>query len=493
GRAFIRLIGASTATHTFRVYSFQHNAVTTANALTTGTLSFSSVTDTSFAVTATYTNDTNSNSSCTIQYRLAGTEAWTSASVTTDRTNRRFNGTITGLSQGTTYEVQVTYADPDGVVGTNPLFGSVTTALNGVTSGSLSLVATATTIDVTLTYTNDANNNSSASVQIRTLPNGTFGTSQPMSVNRANKTFSYQFTGLANDTSYEIRATYSDPDGVFGPNPLVGSIVTLGKSVQPQSIIVTPSATAATVTVTYQYDNNANSTLGLQYRSIHHAIWTTVNSSSLTVNRGSKRFTATLTQLRPNTTYEVEATFSDPLVDCRECRTRSRADHLQDGKCPNCGSTNLTEPRNFNLMFKTHVGPVESDENIAYLRPETAQGIFVNFNNVQQTMRRKLPFGIAQVGKSFRNEITPGNFTFRTREFEQMEIEYFCKPPQFLQPGEKNDEELHAEWIEQRFNWYVKLGLPVEKLQKRAQTKEELAHYAKATTDIEYRFPGSAT
>jgi len=312
GRAFIRLIGASTATHTFRVYSFQHNAVTTANALTTGTLSFSSVTDTSFAVTATYTNDTNSNSSCTIQYRLAGTEAWTSASVTTDRTNRRFNGTITGLSQGTTYEVQVTYADPDGVVGTNPLFGSVTTALNGVTSGSLSLVATATTIDVTLTYTNDANNNSSASVQIRTLPNGTFGASQPMSVNRANKTFSYQFTGLANDTSYEIRATYSDPDGVFGPNPLVGSIVTLGKSVQPQSIIVTPSATAATVTVTYQYDNNANSTLGLQYRSIHHAIWTTVNSSSLTVNRGSKRFTATLTQLRPNTTYEVEATFSDP-------------------------------------------------------------------------------------------------------------------------------------------------------------------------------------
>ncbi|HMV50354.1 MAG TPA: glycine--tRNA ligase [Blastocatellia bacterium] len=186
-----------------------------------------------------------------------------------------------------------------------------------------------------------------------------------------------------------------------------------------------------------------------------------------------------------------EATFSDPLVDCRECGKRSRADHLLDGKCPSCGSTNLTEPRNFNLMFKTTVGPVESDENIAYLRPETAQGIFVNFNNVQQSMRRKLPFGIAQIGKAFRNEITPGNFTFRTREFEQMEIEYFCKPPQYLQPGEKNDLELHAEWVEQRFNWYVELGLDPAKLIKREQSKEELAHYAKATVDIEYRFPGS--
>jgi glycyl-tRNA synthetase len=186
-----------------------------------------------------------------------------------------------------------------------------------------------------------------------------------------------------------------------------------------------------------------------------------------------------------------EATFSDPLVDCRECKTRNRADHLKDGKCPNCGSTNLTEPRAFLLMFKTNVGPVESEENLAYLRPETAQGIFVNFANVQQAMRRKLPFGIAQIGKAFRNEITPGNFTFRTREFEQMEIEYFCKPPQYLQPGEKNDLELHAEWVEQRFNWYVNLGLDPAKLIKREQTKEELAHYAKATVDIEYRFPGS--
>lgn len=186
-----------------------------------------------------------------------------------------------------------------------------------------------------------------------------------------------------------------------------------------------------------------------------------------------------------------EATFSDPLVDCRECKTRSRADHLRDGKCPGCGSANLTEPRNFNLMFKTTVGPVDSDENLAYLRPETAQGIFANFANVQQAMRRKLPFGIAQIGKAFRNEITPGNFTFRTREFEQMEIEYFCKPPQYLQPGEKTDTELHQEWVDQRFDWYVKLGLDPQKLTKREQSKEELAHYAKATVDIEYRFPGS--
>ena len=186
-----------------------------------------------------------------------------------------------------------------------------------------------------------------------------------------------------------------------------------------------------------------------------------------------------------------EATFSDPLVDCRECKTRSRADHLKDGKCPHCGSANLTEPRNFNLMFKTTVGPVESDEHLAYLRPETAQGIFINFTKVLQTTRRKLPFGVAQIGKAFRNEITPGNFTFRTREFEQMEIEYFCKPPQYLQPGEKNDVELHQEWVEQRFNWYVKLGIAPERLRKRDQTPEELAHYAKATVDLEYLFPGS--
>ncbi|MCS6885664.1 MAG: glycine--tRNA ligase [Acidobacteriota bacterium] len=186
-----------------------------------------------------------------------------------------------------------------------------------------------------------------------------------------------------------------------------------------------------------------------------------------------------------------EATFSDPLVDCKSCKKRFRADHVIGQRCPECEDGELTEPRNFNLMFETYVGPVRDDSSLAYLRPETAQGIFVNFVNVQQTMRRKLPFGIAQIGKAFRNEITPGNFTFRTREFEQMEIEYFCKPPKYLQPGEKSDIELHEEWVEERFNWYVNLGIDPSRLRKRVQRPEELAHYAKATVDIEYLFPGS--
>ncbi len=185
-----------------------------------------------------------------------------------------------------------------------------------------------------------------------------------------------------------------------------------------------------------------------------------------------------------------EKTFVDPLVDCKKCRKRFRADHIKGDKCPECGGE-LTEPRNFNGMFQTHVGPVQDDSGLAYLRPETAQGIFTNFLNVLQSMRRKLPFGIAQIGKSFRNEITPGNFTFRTREFEQMEIEYFCKPPQYLQPGEKTDDQLHQEWVEARYNWYLKLGLSPERLRKRPQAKEELAHYAKACVDLEYLFPGS--
>jgi glycyl-tRNA synthetase len=194
-----------------------------------------------------------------------------------------------------------------------------------------------------------------------------------------------------------------------------------------------------------------------------------------------------------------EDTFSDPLVDCRECNARLRADKLEyDGmanahveaairakevKCPNCGSTNLTEPRPFNLMFRTTLGAaaVEDDPNaLAYLRPETAQGIFINFLNVQQTMRRKIPFGIAQIGKSFRNEVTPGNFIFRTREFEQMEMEYFVKP------GE--DERAHQDWILYCDAWYKGLGLSPNNLRYYEQPKEELAHYAKRTVDIHYRF-----
>ncbi|HEX9014365.1 MAG TPA: aminoacyl--tRNA ligase-related protein, partial [Chloroflexota bacterium] len=172
--------------------------------------------------------------------------------------------------------------------------------------------------------------------------------------------------------------------------------------------------------------------------------------------------------------------FTDPLVDCKSCKQRFRADHVEGDRCPNCGGE-LTEARQFNMMFKTFVGPVEEDAAVAYLRPETAQGIFVNFKNVQTTTRRKLPFGIAQVGKAFRNEITPGNFTFRTREFEQMEIEYFVAPG--------TDEEWHSKWVADRVAWYRRLGMREENLRLREHEKEELAHYAKATVDLEYQFP----
>ncbi len=176
-----------------------------------------------------------------------------------------------------------------------------------------------------------------------------------------------------------------------------------------------------------------------------------------------------------------EATFTDPMVDCKDCKSRWRADQLKKGRCEKCGGNNLTEPRPFNLMFKTTVGPVADDDNFAYLRPETAQGIFSNFKNVIDSTSRKLPFGIAQIGKAFRNEITPRNFIFRVREFEQMELEYFVKPG--------TDDEWHARWVEQRINWWKEQGLTSDNLQQYHQTKEELAHYAKATVDILYRFP----
>jgi glycyl-tRNA synthetase len=172
--------------------------------------------------------------------------------------------------------------------------------------------------------------------------------------------------------------------------------------------------------------------------------------------------------------------FTDPLVDCKVCKLRFRADHVEGSRCPECGGE-LTEARQFNMMFKTFVGPVEEDAAVAYLRPETAQGIFVNFKNVQTTSRRKLPFGIAQVGKAFRNEITPGNFVFRTREFEQMEIEYF------VMPG--TDAEWHDHWVKERLAWYERYGMKRENLRLREHDKGELAHYAKATVDIDYHFP----
>jgi glycyl-tRNA synthetase len=173
--------------------------------------------------------------------------------------------------------------------------------------------------------------------------------------------------------------------------------------------------------------------------------------------------------------------FHDPLVECQSCHQRFREDHLEERVCPNCGKTEFSEPKQFSLMFKTQVGPVEDEENVAYLRPETAQGMFVDFATVQTASRKKLPFGIAQIGKSFRNEITPGNFIFRTREFEQMEMEFFVKPG--------SDEEWFAYWLEQRMKWYLDLGMRAEKLRLRAHEKDELAHYAKAATDVEYEFP----
>jgi glycyl-tRNA synthetase len=189
--------------------------------------------------------------------------------------------------------------------------------------------------------------------------------------------------------------------------------------------------------------------------------------------------------------------FTDPLVECLHCHKRNRADQLEesyeakhgnpppngmaDVPCPNCGTRGQwTEPRDFNMMLKTYLGPVESEEGLHYLRPETAQGIFVNFLNVLNTSRRKPPFGIAQTGKSFRNEITPGNFIFRTREFEQMEMEFF------VEPG--TDDTWFEYWLEQRWNWYVDLGISADNLRYFEHPQDKLSHYSKRTVDIEYRF-----
>ena len=186
--------------------------------------------------------------------------------------------------------------------------------------------------------------------------------------------------------------------------------------------------------------------------------------------------------------------FFDILSECKSCHLRYKLDILKDGKwitasgeelkdftCKKCGKSEFTEPKKFNTMFKTNVGPVEDSSSVAYLRPETAQNIFVNFENIKNSMRLKIPFGIAQVGKAFRNEITPGNFIFRSREFEQMEIEYFVKP--------LDDKKWFDYWVEQSEKWFLDLGIKKENLRKRVQKKEELAHYAKATTDLEYNWP----
>jgi len=171
---------------------------------------------------------------------------------------------------------------------------------------------------------------------------------------------------------------------------------------------------------------------------------------------------------------------ADPLVECKDCHLRWRGDELEGDRCPSCGGE-LTEPRLFNVMFKTFMGPVEEDASVVYLRPETAQGMFVNFQNVLNTTRKRLPFGIAQIGKAFRNEITTGNFIFRSREFEVMEVEFFVKPG--------TDEEWFNYWLEERLNWYVKLGIKKEHLRLREHAQDELAHYARKCFDIDYLFP----
>lgn len=180
-----------------------------------------------------------------------------------------------------------------------------------------------------------------------------------------------------------------------------------------------------------------------------------------------------------------EETFSDPMVDCRTCKARLRADQLPEKngvrQCPNCGGKDLTEPRAFNLMFKTFVGATEDEDSVTYLRPETAQAIFVQFKNVLDTARKKLPFGIAQIGKAFRNEINPRNYIFRSREFEQMELEYFCRPEQGM--------ELLEYWKEERIKFYENIGLPREKLHVLTVPDADRAFYSKGTYDIEYDFP----
>jgi glycyl-tRNA synthetase len=174
--------------------------------------------------------------------------------------------------------------------------------------------------------------------------------------------------------------------------------------------------------------------------------------------------------------------FTDPLVECKSCKLRFRADHVQGDKCPECGGQ-LGEARNFNLMFKTFMGPVEETASVVYLRPETAQGIFSNFDNIVDTQRVKLPFGVAQQGKSFRNEITTENFIFRTREFEQMEMEFFVRPDR------EEEEKWYRYWVDFRFNWHVKYGIKREHLRAREHATDELSHYSSGTTDIEFQYP----
>lgn len=253
-------------------------------------------------------------------------------------------------------------------------------------------------------------------------------------------------------------------------NDLMGKIVSLSKR---RGFIFQSSEIYGGLESTWDYGP-----LGVELkRNVKEAWW-----RSVVYERGDMEGLDAAILMHPRT-WEASGhvkSFADLLVDCKNCKKRFRLDHLKEKKCPECGGE-VTQPRQFNLMLKIHYGAVEDAGSVIYLRPETAQGIFVNFENVLTTSRQKLPFGIAQIGKAFRNEITTGNFTFRSREFEQMEIEYFVKPG--------SDEEWHRKWIDERLKWYIRFGIKKEGIRLREHAKDELAHYAKACTDIEYLFP----
>jgi len=315
GRSFIRFVGDASFDHNFRVYDLQHTVISTGDELTTGTLSTSSVTDTSFAITATYTGDSNTNSTCVIQYKEVGTDTWTSPTVTTNRGSTNFTASATGLTQGTVYDVKATYSDANGVTGTNPKTTTVTTSLKGIDSGTLSLTADATNVYVTMTYTNDSDDDSAAALAWN-LIGGVSGYSGlgAMTADRPNKRFTYTYSGLANDTTYYMRVVLTDSDGVRGTDTHYSSITTLGQGVQfaDTPITATPKDVSATITVYYELDTNDNSSITLQYKSIRDSIWTTINSGAITTVRGSKLFRAQLTNLIPNLSYQVQVTLADP-------------------------------------------------------------------------------------------------------------------------------------------------------------------------------------
>lgn len=315
GRTVVGLRGG-TGTVNHRVYQVtatnDPSAGTDTTFLTTGTLSTSSVTDDGFSITATYTNDTNDNSTCVIQYRRSGLSTWQDTTESTDRANHRFTATVTGLEPGELYEVRATYSDSNGTTGTNPKTTSVTTLLKGLDTGTVTLTPTMTEIGVVATYTNDSDDDSTATVEYRLTPAGSFSAPAAMTADHANKQFTANLTGLSPDSGYEVRVTYSDADELRGSNPLTVSTTTLGLAVQLDSINTVVSETSAIVTVEYSYDTNEDSELAVQYKSIREQLWSTVVPQAISADRANTRFRFLLTGLTPNLSYEIEATVSDP-------------------------------------------------------------------------------------------------------------------------------------------------------------------------------------